>query len=274
MRNGQTRVVRPEDFGVPKLPGSSGDRVLRASVDKDQRDAGTYAAYLYKVWALGSPETGWSSDLYNAPLERMARGQEAGTYRAWYFLPESTRTELQHNNDSKHGWVNLFQVKHSNPNMDGPGKWNQPPEWWINIRNNDPNRLTFVVSHWGNPGWGERAGQARQPTVPFGRWFELRADVYPNDRIDFFLDGKLFETGRQSDHPVGLQSGDSSWIFSTGWYLNTGVAYLDDVTFTRPGAIAAGKRAPTRRAKKSARERHRCVKRGKKRPGCAKHSSR
>src|SRR4051812_27080262 len=67
MRNGQTRAVRPEDYGVPPLPGASGARVLRASVDQRQRDDGAYAAYLYKVWAVGAPETGWSSDLTNGP---------------------------------------------------------------------------------------------------------------------------------------------------------------------------------------------------------------
>ena len=272
MRNGQTRAVRPEDYGVPPLPGASGARVLRASVDERQRDDGAYAAYLYKVWAVGAPETGWSSDLTNRPLERIRPGQEAGTYRAWYYLPGSTRTTLQHNNDASHGWVNIFQFKHSGPNMDGPGKWNQPPEWWVNIRNNDPNHLTLAVSHWGDPAWGERRGN--MPAVPFGRWFELRADVHPGDRIDFFLDGQPFETGRQRDHPVGLQPGDSSWIFSTGYYLNTGTAYIDDVTFARPGAVAAGRRVLP--GKKSAREKLVCVKvrrtrRAKRRPtppGC------
>ncbi len=245
MRNGQTRAVRPEDYGVPRRPGGSGDRVLRASVNSDQRDSGAYAAYLYKVWAVGAPETSWSSDLTQGPLERIRPGQEGGTYRAWYYLPESTRQTLQSNNDSSHGWVNIFQFKHSNPNMKGPGHWDQPPQWWVNIRNNDPNRITLAVSHWGDPAWGEKRGN--MPAVPFGRWFELRADVYPGDHIDFFLDGKRFETGRQRDHQVGLGPGDSSWIFSPGYYLNTGTAFIDDVTFTRPGATAATRRKAKRK---------------------------
>jgi hypothetical protein len=248
MRNGQTRVVRPEDYGVPPRPGSSGDHVLRASVDQRQRDDGAYAAYLYKVWATGAPETGWSSDLTNRPLERMRSGQEAGSYRAWYFLPESTRLTLQHNNDAGHGWVNIFQFKHSGPNLNGPGRWDQPPEWWVNIRNNDPERLTLAVSRWRDPAYGVRRGNT--PAVPFGRWFELRADVFPGNRIDFYLDGRQFETAHAREHPVGLGPGDSSWVFSPGWYLNTGTAYIDDVTFLRPGAIAARKRAARRRARR------------------------
>jgi hypothetical protein len=236
MQNGQTRTVAPGDFGVPDRPGGSNSRVLRSSVNETQRDARQYAAYLYKVWAVAAPETSWENEFNHQPYERMSRGQEGGSYRAWYFLPESTHTTLQHNNDDTHGWVNIMQFKHSNPNMDGPGRWNQPPEWWVNIRNNDPNRITLAVSHEGDAGWGERLGQARQPEVPFGRWFELRADVHPGNRIDFYLDGKLFETGRQSDFPVGLNPGDSSWVFSPGYYLNTGTAYIDDVSFDRQPA--------------------------------------
>ena len=164
----------------------------------------------------------------------MAAGQEAGTYRAWYYLPDSTRTTLQSNNDATHGWVNIFQFKYSSPNMAGPGHWDQPPQWWVNIRNNDPNRLTLVVSHQGDPAWGERRGN--MPALPFGRWFELRADVHPNNRIEFYLDGQLFETGRQSDGQVGLRPGDSSWVFSPGYYLNTGTTFIDDVSFDRKPA--------------------------------------
>jgi hypothetical protein len=247
MHQGQTRAVRPQEYEVPPRPGSDGDHVLRASVNEAQRDgtaAGlpsgykAYAAYLYKVWAVAAPETGWQSDLTNRPLERMTRGQEAGTYRAWYYLPSSTKTTLQSNNDATHGWVNIFQFKHSSPDMAGPGHWDQPPEWWVNIRNNDPNHLSLVVSHSGDPAYGERNGvnSPHLPAVPFDRWFELRADLHPNNRVEFYLDGQLFDTGHQADHQVGLAAGDSSWVFSPGWYLNTGTAYIDDVSFDRKPA--------------------------------------
>ena len=82
--------------------------------------------------------------------------------------------------------------------------------------------------------------------------------MHPGDRIDFYLDGRRFDTGRQADYPVGLAPGDSSWIFSPGWYLNTGTAYIDDVSFARPGAVAAGRRALRRKG--SAREKLVCTK--------------
>jgi hypothetical protein len=236
MANGQTKAVDPASYGVPGLDGGSGGRVLRASVNEAQRDSGAYAAYLYKVWAVAAPETSFENEFTGQPYERMTRGQEAGTYRAWYYLPESTRTTLQHNSDDRHGWVNIFQFKHSSPDMNGPGRWDQNPQWWINIRNNEPEHLSFEVSREGDPAWGERNGLDRLPEVPFGRWFELRADVRPGSRIDFYLDGKLFETGRASDGDIGLNPGDSSWVFSPGYYLNTGTAYIDDVTFDRKPA--------------------------------------
>ena len=169
--------------------------MLRASVNTRQRAAGAYAAYLYKVWAVAAPETGWTGD-FGHPYERMRPGEEGGTYRAWCLLPRSTRRVLRHNNHGRYGWVNIFQFKHSNPDGDG--------------------------SH--------------LPRVPFGRWFELRADVHPGDRIDFYLDGRRFDTGRQAAYGVGLAPGDSSWIFSPGWYLNTGTAYIDGVSFDRAPA--------------------------------------
>ena len=237
LRNGQTRVVKPAAYGVPPRRGGTNGHVLRASVNTRQRAAGTYAAYLYKVWAVAAPETGWTGD-FGHPYERMSPGQEGGTYRAWYFLPRSTRRVLRHNNHGRYGWVNIFQFKHSNPDGDGPGRWAQPPQWWINIRNSDPDRLALCVSHWERPAFCERRGLASShlPRVPFGRWFQLRADVHPGDRIDFYLDGRRFDTGRQADYGVGLAPGDSSWIFSPGWYLNTGTAYIDDVRFDRAPA--------------------------------------
>jgi len=238
LRNGQTRAVDPNAHGVPARSGGTNDRVLRASVNEAQRDSETYAAYLYKVWAVAAPETSWENEFTHQPYERMSRGQEAGSYRAWYYLPESTHTTLQHNNDDTHGWVNIFQFKHSGPDMSGTGHWNQLPEWWVNICNNDPNHIVLGVSHEGNPAYGYRNGtrSSNLPEVPFGRWFEIRADVHPGNRIDFYLDGQLFDTGRQSNAPVGLAPGNSSWIYSVGWYLNTGTAYVDDVAFDRKPA--------------------------------------
>jgi hypothetical protein len=237
LRNGQTRVVAPAAHGVPRRPGGTNAHVLRASVNRRQRAAGAYAAYLYKVWAVAAPETGWTGNLGH-PFERILPGEEGGTYRAWYFLPRSTRRVLRHNNHGRYGWVNIFQFKHSNPNGGGPGRWEQPPQWWINIRNNNPDRLALCVSHWRRPAFCQRRGlrSSHLPPVPFGRWFQLRADVHPGQRIDFYLDGRRFDTGRQADYGVGLAPGDSSWVFSPGWYLNTGTAYIDDVRFDRAPA--------------------------------------
>jgi hypothetical protein len=238
MQNGQTRTVDPLAYGVPARAGGTNSRVFRATVNVAQRDAGAFAAYLYKVWALSSPETSWENEFTHQPYERMTRGQEGGTYSAWYYLPESTHTTLQSNNDATHGWINIFQFKHSNPDMRGPGHWDQTPQWWVNIANNDPNHIVLAVSHEGAPAFGYRNGpnSSNLPTVPFGRWFEIRAEVRPGNRIDFYLDGQRFETGYQSDSPVGLNSGDSSWIYSVGWYLNTGTAYIDDASFNRQPA--------------------------------------
>jgi hypothetical protein len=233
LRNGQTSVVRPGEYGVPARAGGSNGHVLRASVSLRQRARGQYAAYLYKIWATGPPESRWNSAISDIPIERIRRGQEAGTYRAWYFIPKSTRRILQHNETGGFGWVNIFQFKHSNPNGKGRGRWAQPPQWWVNVRNSSAKHLTLCVSNWKRASFCERRGLRgrRLPPVPFGRWFELRADVQPGKRIDFYLNGKRFDTGLQRDYPVGLRRGDSSWVFSPGWYLNTGTAFIDDASF-------------------------------------------
>ena len=208
-------VVDAPSEGVPPLDG---DRVARFEGTPTCLRAGRPHSKVFKEWAVASPQTGWVDDA-ERPLERLSNRSPTGTYRASYYLPAHYRYRDR-------GWTNVMQFKVTNP------RTGQVPQWWVNIS---------PAKHWGGRGnapmlnvenWGGATYRGSVVPAPRGRWFEIRADLFDGDRIDLYLDGRLWQTVRDSVHPIGTGADSQGWTFGVGHYLGVGRLWVDRVAFT------------------------------------------
>lgn len=151
-------------------------------------------------------------------------GDPSGTYKVWYYLPKDYQFTSRE-------WTCLTQFKEEGIEN---GKWTQNPSWGISMSSaqawGDPGgtKPVMFASYYQNP-WGYEPVKV---DVPLGRWFEMRADLYENDRIEWYLDGKKFDTSYDSQHDVGRYYDKSEgWIYGIGHYLGTGKLYADDASY-------------------------------------------
>lgn len=217
---GHIAVVDPASEGVPRFGGA---RVGRFETTADDIAAGRTSAKVYESFRSNG----------------RSPAHVGGTYRAWYYLPPSYRVPL--NTD-----VNVFQFKEDY--ADAGGTWHSDALWWLNLSTaswakgmggaawigTPPARgdaPVFLLQHAENR-WTR---QVRFMPAPLGRWFEIRADLRQGDRIDFFIDGRLYDTARASEYPVNPFRSDSlGWTFGVGNYSTgaNGPLYLDDASYT------------------------------------------
>jgi hypothetical protein len=216
-------IVDPLEEGVPRIHGN---RVARLEVRPEDALADRTHAKLIRSWAVE---------------------EVSGSYRAWYYLPRDYTLRGR-------TWVNVLQFKE-------PYRcagYCSDPSWWVvlvgakrgdGIRRGAP---VAEVERWAANGRPRRA-ERRMP-FPTGRWVELRADVRQGERIDFYIDGRRFDTALQDEYPVGPMHGSRSleWAFGVGSYTGTsgdplryaanGPLYVDAVSFTPFATIARGRR--------------------------------
>lgn len=109
----------------------------------------------------------------------------------------------------------------------------------LGITSVNPDAPVAFLQHWKD--WLDDTDSAGNPyyngprvPVPVGRWFELKAMVYDDDKIDFYLDGKSLGTALDSHYAVGAGHAYSfNSIFGIGHYgPNVGRLYADRVSFT------------------------------------------
>jgi hypothetical protein len=112
------------------------------------------------------------------------------------------------------------------------GKWQQNPSWWLNMSAADAHgpggsEPILFVNYWNSPDDNYVPITVK---APLGRWFEVKAELHEDDRIDWFLDGRKFDTSRDSTFEVGrfLDKSDG-WVFGIGHYGGVGKLYVDDV---------------------------------------------
>jgi hypothetical protein len=226
---GHISVVTPQTAGIPQLPGS-GPYVGRFQTTSSDIAHGRLNAKLYKWF-----------DVQTAQGQR-SPSDVSGDYSAWYYLPRDFAMR------SSRTWINMFQFKEQYQRANG----SQPsdPLWWVQIgraswAENDsdakwigpkptrPDAPVMFLNHWNNH-WTHRAVFAALPT---GRWFQLTAALHQNDRIDFSLDGKPFETAEASEYPVSpFHAHSLTWIFGVGDYGNAdaGPLYVGKASFSTP----------------------------------------
>lgn len=233
-RDGGTFFVRPPEV---ETAAAGGSKVAHFEVTPAQLAAGRRHSKVFKEWALAPPESMWRDDR-GAPLERLPENSPAGSYVARYFLPPGYRKP------KGQPWTNVFQFKESY--LDGKGRWHQDPQWWINMSSASTWRAKGVRTPCGASSdapvlhanhWNQEFSRYRPKLVaaPVGRWFEIRADLYPGNRIDWYLDGRLFDRSPATTYPVGLSKPRPvGWVFGIGHYGGIGRLLADDASFAAP----------------------------------------
>jgi len=205
----------------PCVPRRQGGRVARFEVTPANAAQGRINSKLYQYFHGGSGgKRDWSpSDV-------------GGTYRASFWLPR--RTSLDYD-----GSVNAFQFKDQAWSSAAKTSEDSTATWEVSFRSAAMMRIGGVrpdapVAYVRHGGEGTNP-PGRYIALPLERWFELRAELYPGNRIEYYLDGRLLRTGTDTEHPVGHYRPNSfNWIFGIGWFSSSpGMMYADDVSYTR-----------------------------------------
>lgn len=180
-------------------------------------------AKVYKEWSNVGKLDQWrrkEDPIFN-------NGNVSGIYSAWFYFPADYVPSTD--------FVNIFQFKEMG--FDNKGNALQYPSWWVNIgRQNsfahgnvamETSKPMLFVNYWGNSyaNWNPKL-----VPLPLGRWFQLNANLHQGNRIDWYIDGKKFDTSYNSTWPVGRYYYNSTgWILGVGHYLGIGTLYVGHV---------------------------------------------
>lgn len=167
-------------------------------------------------------------------------GNPNGVYSAWYYLPKDYK--------ANNGWVNIFQFKEDGYTN---GQWHQDPSWWLNLGPSNAfgstgSEPTLFVTNWGNNLNHYANFKPAVTKAPVGRWFEVKAELHENDRIDWYVDGHKFDTSRDSTWDVGrFYDQSNKWIWGVGHYQGMGKFWVDDAKVTTLGDTSSSTPTPT-----------------------------
>ncbi len=219
-------------------PGPTVNKVGTASTLGVRPRSGTYAAQFERpTWATTLPHAKvfkeWSNigkrDEFGRTINALPNGGDpSGTYRAWFYLPTTYKADSS--------WMNIFQFKEQGYKN---GSWHQDPSWWLNVAKASKwgmggDEPVIFANHWNNS-WNYTPKAMK---VPLGRWFEIRADLYEKDRIEWYVDGQLLDVSRNSKYPVGRFFDKSDgWVFGVGHYQGYGRLYVDDASMATLGTV-------------------------------------
>jgi hypothetical protein len=210
------------------ITAHGGSRVARFEVRPEDAAAGRIHAKLFKTFSNG--ESSYAT--------RRSPADVSGTYRVKYFFPTTYRVPANTQ-------VNAFQFKEKYL-VGTRTAWTSDPQdplWWIQLGDSDwakkmggpqgsrPDAPVAFINNWTNP-WKRKIGWR---VLPLGRWVEFRADIVQGERIDFYIDGQLLDTGYQSEYPVSpFHATSVDWTFGIGNYSGAanGPMYADDASFT------------------------------------------
>jgi hypothetical protein len=234
-RWGHIAVENPIVAGVPSRTDGY---VASFEVTADDRANGRFDAKLYESFSTTD-----SRGVEHPPAD------VSGAYSAWYYIPPDYSVPSG-------GSANIFQFKQKYADASDPSGQRSDGLWWVQLE----NASTWVLN--SGPDWwvGDLPSSANQPVawvnsacgrsphlpltfeaLPVGRWFEIRAEVHHGDRIDFFIDGRPFETVHASYCPVNPTHADSrDFTFGVGNYTASasGKVYIDGASATQLGTLA------------------------------------
>ncbi len=178
---------------------------------------------LFKTWSKASwPQGADNSFPHDSPAD------VSGRYSALFWIaPDLNLTAVLGGHS---GWANIFQFKEAY--LDGNGQWQQDPSHWLGL-SLEGGRPVLQAATWG-------MNTTRPMMAPIlGRWFDVEARLYQGDRIEWWVDGKLFDTVHAIAYPVGRMYPDDEsqgWTYGIGNYCGqpsqTSCVYVDNAALT------------------------------------------
>jgi hypothetical protein len=211
---GNPVVVSARGAGLPEPP-IGGDHTIRLSHPRGNpaTEHKLYKSFSARSWPAGtepfSPNAGSPANV-------------SGRYIVYeYVSAAQLRLGIR-------GWVNLAQLKEGYATDDGDHT--SDPSWWL-VAYDRNGRLFLDLAHWAE---GSIAGPRLDLGPLLDRWLKIEMRVYQGDRVEVYLNDKLFDVGRQAQYPVGrmLHVGgrvpvtgatvthEEGWIFGAGNYSN------------------------------------------------------
>jgi hypothetical protein len=208
---GYPEVVSASAKGLPAPPG--GDKVLKL-----HHPLGDTAVHhkLFKSFGAATWPGGAEPRSGGTPSD------VSGRYIVYQYVPSAAF------NMTSHGWVNMMQFKETIITQAG---FNQDPSWWAGVNTFGPYKYTLDLANWG----GSHGSIAKKYdfTPYMDKWVKWEFRLYQGDRVEWYLDDKLMDTGLNSETKVGRKcqvgaayNGSTitecrEWVFGAGNYTSS-----------------------------------------------------
>lgn len=223
---GRPEVVSAASTNLPDPPGKRVVRLYHGSGDP-ARHHKLYKSFRANTWPDGAEPA----------IEASSPTDVSGSYSCRLYLP-SKNLDLGNG-----GWIGMVQFKEdfTDPN----GGFHSNPDYWFGM-NNDLGHPSFDLNS-----WSMKHKHAEIDARPYlDKWFTVEMRLYQGDRLEVYLDGKLVDTGRQSEFPVGRRyfvgqkdedgnaiAQNKGWTFGVGNYVGTteqeSLLYVDGCALRR-----------------------------------------
>jgi hypothetical protein len=209
---GLTEVVSASASGIPAPP--AGDRIWKLG-EATQTEALTpklFKTFTNANWPGGAEPY---CKTCGTPSDISAR------YIVYQYIPSST---LQLTSS---GWINLMQLKEGYHSTSGNSQ--SDPTWYVGI-NKFSGQYKLNLTHWYE---SQPEGPEILAAPYLDRWVKFEFRVWHGQKIEWYLDDQLIETGYQHQYPIGNKypiggrANDGStvdrlegFVFGAGNYLN------------------------------------------------------
>jgi hypothetical protein len=196
--------------GLPAAPGG-GDHVFRWY--KAAGDSNVYQklnrTFTKDNWATGSAGPGVPNS--GSPADA------SGIYKVAQYIP-SARFRL----NPGHAWVILSEFKENY--TDSAGNWHQDPTWQLGC-NNMSGATTCSLSPHNSPTFALSSYMDRWVTWEYRIYQGAKDTTGHGGRIELWADGKLLDTGYESQRHVGSAAFGSlsqtkAWVWIAGQYTS------------------------------------------------------
>jgi hypothetical protein len=227
---GYPEIVSASQEGLPAPP--AGSQVIKMS--HQSGDPATQHKLLNFFTAKTWPNGGPYHNTDGSPAD------VSGRYITYLYIPSAPLRLTQR------AWINLAQLKESYSMSNGSN--DSDPSWWLVLYNKQGN-LVLDLAHWFE-------SQTGGPMIDFepylDQWVKIEMRLYQHDRLEIYLNDKLFDTVRDSEYPVGrlhyvgrpvnhhngvTVTREEGWVFGTGNYSNPDDPGSNSLVYVGPTTV-------------------------------------